>query len=100
MPSFTAGSARPPASRSTSPFAYEDDATSRTFAMLTRCANFKMACPSNREIAKHVGLPAPASAAYQLKKLVGAKLIRVSTDSFGRRMVTIVASGKKTALAR
>ena len=76
-----------------------DDATSRTFALLARCANFKRPCPSNGEIARLLGL-APGSVSYQLDKLKKARLIAVQTDPMGRRSVTIVATGKRTVVAK
>lgn len=70
----------------------------RTLAVLKRHANLERPCPTNRAIADQAKLRDEHDAAYQLRKLIAARAIRVDTDvQSGFRVVTIAGSGRKTA---
>ena len=75
----------------------ERDELTRTLVVLKRLALGGRPCPTNREIAKLADLNSADQAAYQLRKAISAKLIRVDTDSTDYRVVTILSTGRKTA---
>lgn len=66
-------------------------------AVLRRLANFKQACPSNKELARLAELKDAESVRYRLTQLSIAGVIAVRTPPQGVRVVTIVASGRSTA---
>ena len=70
----------------------------RILKLLLLAATRAMPCPTNGQIAKLVGLPDDLAASYRLRKLQERGLIRVEVPADPRlhRVVTIVASGKKT----
>lgn len=70
----------------------------RILKLLLLAATREMPCPTNGAIAKLVGLPDDLAASYRLRKLQERGLIRVDVPADPRlhRVVTIVASGKKT----
>ena len=74
----------------------EDSEHGRVLKLLKRVALGERPCPSNREIAQMARLNSPDQAAYQLRKLIMAKAIRVDTDTHGYRVVTILGTGRKT----
>ncbi len=77
---------------------FEATAEGHVFLLLVRCANMGLPCPSNREIAMHCGLRDAEAARYRFNNLVEAKRIAVRQKStFAGRVVTIVATGRKTA---
>lgn len=93
----------PPAQRVLRPLADEPErdeessAEHRVLVILRRITAFRHPCPTNAELARLAKLNNPDQAAYQLKKLITAKLIRVETLATGFRVITVVATGRKTA---
>jgi hypothetical protein len=86
--------------RSNGPLTDTRDEKERVLAVLKRHANLERACPSNREIAAQAGLKSADRAAYLLRLLIADQAVRVDTDNrSGFRVVTIVATGRKTAAA-
>lgn len=77
-------------------FAESDEG--RMLALLTEAAEAGVACPSESELARRLELNSRRRAQYLINRLMRASLIRVqSSTSFHGRVVTIVATGKKTA---
>lgn len=69
----------------------------RMLAALTRVADAGAACPSNGVLARELALNSRDRAQYLIIRLARANLIRVeSGSSFDGRVVTIVATGRKT----
>jgi hypothetical protein len=73
-----------------------DDALARVMKHLRRAANFERACPSNVELARLCGLKDADAAAYLVRKAVSYSLIRVEDRRPKRRVVQIVATGRRT----
>jgi hypothetical protein len=73
----------------------ERDEEQRVLVVLRRLAAVRRPCPTNRHLAELAKLKDADQAAYQLRKLISAKIIRVETMPKGR-VVTIVATGRKT----
>lgn len=74
--------------------------TRAVLRILTQAASKGLPCPTNAELAKRVGLNGAVAASYRVRRLVQAGAIVVEEPSpLERRVVTIVASGKKTMRA-
>jgi len=73
-----------------------DDALARVMKVLRRAANFGRICPSNIELARACGLKDADAAAYLIRKAVSFNLIRVEDRRPKRRIVQIVATGRRT----
>ncbi|CAD7335268.1 winged helix-turn-helix domain-containing protein [Sphingomonadales bacterium 56] len=68
--------------------------------ILTAAAEKAQPCPTNAELARRVGLSGAVAASYRMRRLVAAGDIVVEEPSpIERRVVTIVATGKKTRRA-
>lgn len=88
------GSARP---AMTLPADFEGSDEGRMLAALTRVADAGAVCPSNGDLARQLALNSRDRAQYLIVRLARANLIRVeSASSFEGRVVTIVATGRKT----
>lgn len=88
------GSARP---AMTLPADFETSDEGRMLAALTRVADAGAVCPSNGDLARQLALNSRDRAQYLIIRLARANLIRVeSGSSFDGRVVTIVATGRKT----
>lgn len=75
-----------------------DAAEARLLGWLRRCAAFDLPCPSNAEINAALNV---RNGAYLFRKLVAAGAIRSIDPGPGhRRIVTIMASGRKTRAGR
>lgn len=74
--------------------------TRAVLRLLVQAANRDAPCPTNAEIAVRVGLNGSVAASYRMRRLVRDGLIQVEEPSpRERRIVTIVATGKKTRRA-
>lgn len=74
--------------------------TRMVFQLLRRAAHRCEPCPTNAELARMVGLKDAVAASYRVRRLVRDGLIQVEEPSpLERRVVTIVASGKRTRRA-
>jgi len=73
------------------------DEAAMMMAILRRIAAAKRVCPTNRELGRMVGGLTPDQAAYLLRKLVTAGRIRIDSYDRGGRVITITATGKRTA---
>lgn len=69
----------------------------RLMAVLRRLANFRMPCPPNAELAQLAKLRDARGVRYRLQQLESGGLIRITTPTDCRRVITILASGKSTA---
>lgn len=81
--------------------AQRDPARDAILAALKRAANFNQACPSDADLARIAGLATRDQAAWRVRKLVEAGAITSTVAYDGGvpfRVVTIAASGKRTAL--
>lgn len=88
------GSARP---AMTLPADFEASEEGRMLAALTRVADAGAVCPSNGDLARQLALNSRDRAQYLIVRLARAGLIRVeSASSFEGRVVTIVATGRRT----
>ncbi len=88
------GSARP---AMTLPADFEASDEGRMLAALSRVADAGAVCPSNGDLARQLALNSRDRAQYLIVRLARANLIRVeSGSSFDGRVVTIVATGRKT----
>lgn len=68
----------------------------RLFDLLDRAARRGEPCPPNAKLASGAGLLNADQASYMLRKLQAARRIAVATDADGRRVVTIVSTGRRT----
>lgn len=73
-----------------------DDEIALLMAALRRLAARDLPCPTNRELGRLIGGIGPDRVAYLLGLLVREKRIRVEALARGLRVVTIVATGKRT----
>jgi hypothetical protein len=74
--------------------------TRAVLRLLVQAANRDAPCPTNAEIAVRVGLNGSVAASYRMRRLVRDGLIQVEEPGpLERRIVTIVATGKKTRRA-
>lgn len=74
--------------------------TRAVLRLLVQAANRDAPCPTNAEIAVRVGLNGSVAASYRMRRLVRDGLIEVEEPGpLERRIVTIVATGKKTRRA-
>lgn len=88
------GSARP---AMTLPADFEGSDEGRMLAALSAVAEAGAVCPSNGDLARQLALNSRDRAQYLIVRLARANLIRVeSGSSFDGRVVTIVATGRKT----
>ncbi len=75
----------------------EDALAEKVLARLRRAANFSQLCPTNAELARDCGLKDADAASYRIKKLIRERKIRVEDQGPNRRrIVTIVATGRRT----
>lgn len=78
--------------------AFEATAEGQVYLLLVRCANMGLPCPSNRTIADQCDLRDAEAARYRFNNLVEQRRIAVRQGStFGGRVVTICATGRRTA---
>jgi hypothetical protein len=80
-----------------------DRATAAIFAQLKREANMGLPCSSDEELRKKAGLTSRNQASWRFKKLLEAGLIQSTLayeNGVPSRVVTIVESGKTTALPK
>ncbi|MBJ7442866.1 MAG: winged helix-turn-helix domain-containing protein [Sphingobium sp.] len=74
--------------------------TRAVLRLLVQAANRDAPCPTNAEIAVRVGLTGSVAASYRMRRLVRDGMISVEEPGpCERRIVTIVATGKKTRRA-
>ncbi len=104
LPDLRPSQVRAQARRNPGQFAKSADDGRRTarivLRMLTRAADQGLACPTNAELARRAGLRDAAAASYRVRRLVAAGQIIVEEPSpLERRVVTIVATGRKTRRA-
>ncbi|TXC73941.1 hypothetical protein FSZ31_04260 [Sphingorhabdus soli] len=64
---------------------------------LKRAANFNAPCPSNADLARLARLDTPVAASDVIKRLKKRGAITVLVPAMGGRVVTIAATGKRTA---
>lgn len=76
-----------------------DEFYDRFLRYIRRLANMERPCGTNREIAEGAGLSGPDQAAYCFRKAISEGRITVEALTNGTRVVTISASGRKTARA-
>lgn len=70
------------------------------YRLLVEAARRGLPCPTNAEIAIRVGLSGAVAASYRMRRLVAAGRIAVEEPSpLERRVVTIMATGKRTRRA-
>ena len=70
------------------------------YKILVEAARRGVPCPTNAEIAIRVGLSGAVAASYRMRRLVASGRIEVDEPSpLERRVVTIVATGKRTRRA-
>lgn len=81
----------------TAPPPDDADEIAMLMATLRRLAAARRPCPTNRELGEMVGDIGPDRVAYLLRKLISARRIAVEALGNGRRVVTIIATGKRTA---
>lgn len=94
------GGSRPaPAQRLARPPRADEDAdeVAQLMAALRRLAAERKPCPTNRELGQMIGGVGPERVSYLLRKQIGASRIRVDALATGRRVVTIVATGRRTS---
>lgn len=93
---------RPGAASANAPSPEEsDDAAETILRALKRAANLGQRCPSDRDLAREAGLPTRDRAAWRIRKLVDAGLIKSSVEPGPDgpwRTVTIVETRKQTLL--
>lgn len=77
--------------------AIDQEEYDQLMAVLRRLANFKLPCPTNRELAEMAELKDAESVRYRLTQLSIAGVIGVRTPPQGPRVITITASGRSTA---
>lgn len=75
-----------------------EDELAMLMAILRRTAGKRAPCPSNRELGEEMGNPNPDRVAYLLSILARERRIEVEARPRGHRVVTILATGKRTAL--
>lgn len=78
----------------------DDGKTKAMFDILCRAANMGDECPSDAELGRKVGIER-SQASWRFKRLVLVELVEsqvVYEDGVPRRVVTIVKTGKRTAL--
>jgi hypothetical protein len=83
--------------------ALADPATDAIFRALKRAANFGRPCPTDTELMRLAGLNMRQAAAWRVRRLIDLKLIQSTLAYEGgvpTRVVTIVATGKFTALPK
>lgn len=81
--------------------ALSDAATDIIFRELKRAANFDLPCPSDADLARKAGLTSRDQAQWRVRKLVHVQLVSSELAYEGgvpTRVVTIVATGKRTRL--
>lgn len=89
-----------PAARLDRPvFGEDNDELALLMAHLRRLATSGQPCPTNRELGAAIDVKSPDRVAYLLRKLISARRIKVEAVSRERRVVTICATGKTTAVA-
>lgn len=77
--------------------AIDQEEYDQLIAVLRRLANFKLPCPTNRELAQLAELKDAESVRYRLTQLSIAGVIIIRTPPQGPRVITIAASGRSTA---
>ena len=81
--------------------ALADAATETIFRALKRAANFGQPCPSDEDLRRRTGLSTRAQAPWRVRRLAEVGLIESTLAYEGgvpRRVVTVVETGKRTAL--
>jgi hypothetical protein len=75
----------------------DSDDLASLMQILRRFAARHRPCPTNRELGQMIGGLNPDQAAYLLRKAQSRGRIRIDATNYGQRVVTITASGKRTA---